>query len=492
VFRTLQARLTAGFVTVIAATALAVSLSVLALYVASLETQYKAAYASKANAVWVSIDDRLRIALVNDLTAGNARSAISRDQLRTFVSNLSNESLCRIRVYTILDKGLVIDSGEPTVPRAAHVALDTFGPVTHRSDIQLTYSGSRLSASLATIVVSQPLTDRAYQQHLFFQRVGIVTCGALLLAFVLGGVLAERLTAPFRLLTGAAARVGEGNLKERVPEDNARVGRRDEAGELAYQFNRMAVRLEESFALVSTERDRAASDRDHLRQFVADVSHELRTPLTALHTFNDVLRDGAGEAAVTRHEFLDASAQQIERLEWLTRNLLDLSRLETGIARIDAYVADLAETLRNAVAANRPGAVTKGIVIELDASPSIVVHDPPRVEQALSNILSNAVKFSPQGGQLSIRLYVTETSYTVEVRDEGPGISQDEVMHIFERFYRGRDANRSGEGSGLGLSIAKAIVEAHAGTIVVDSMSVRGTTIRLMLPMSIDHRPPTG
>jgi len=332
---------------------------------------------------------------------------------------------------------------------------------------------------VARIAVSDPLNDRAYQERQFLGAVAWITLGALLLTLVVGGILSDRLTAPLRVLTRATARMDAGALGLRVPE-----GQRDEAGELARQFNRMAERLEESFRLLSAERDRLALDRDGLRQFVADVSHELRTPLTALYTFNDLLQGGAGEDPATRREFLAESAGQIERLNWLTRNLLDLSRLEAGITRIEPRPADLGETLRRAVASNSPAAGTKGVAILLDAPPLVVTHDAPRLEQALGNIIGNAVKFSPPGGTVDVRIYVCGARVVVEARDEGPGIPPDEAPRVFERFYRGRDANRGGEGSGLGLAIAKAIVDAHSGAIEIQSGLDRGTAIVVGLPIS--------
>ena len=196
-------------------------------------------------------------------------------------------------------------------------------------------------------------TDRAYVLQQFYGTVMWIVVAASLAGLCSSAASSsERLTAPFRMLTRAARSMGDGNLDERVPE-----GRRDEAGELARQFNLMAARLKESFSTLSSERDR-------LRQFVADVSHELRTPLTALRTFNDVLRDGAAEDPATRREFLDDSARQIERLDWLTQNLLDLSRLDAGITRLALQPADLGETLRRAVETVRPAAAARDVSLD--------------------------------------------------------------------------------------------------------------------------------
>lgn len=477
-FHSLQARLTAGFVAISALAILAVSVSISLLYAGVLHKQYETTYQSNAAAAIFAIDNRLETTLLAQLAPGaSAGYDLTANDLSGVVTRLSANLHVHIRVDSLLDNKVIAQSTGSSASAGRHLARDDFGPLSNSAALPIQIGGVRPSAPIATITVSDPLTDRAYQQQQFMAQVAWIAVGALLLAVVLAGLLSERLTAPFRLLTRATTRIGAGDLSERVPEGRVRGGRRDEAGELAHQFNHMAGRLAASFALLSAE-------RDHLRQFVADVSHELRTPLTALHTFNDVLRDGAGEEEATRREFLDAGAQQIERMEWLTRNLLDLSRLEAGLTRIVTQRADLSATLRRVVTANSPAAAAKAVAFAVDAPPLMVMHDAPRVEQALGNLLGNAIKFSPHGGVVRVRLCAEAVWAVVEVSDEGPGIPPDEIPHIFERFYRGRHANRAGDGSGLGLAITKAIVEAHAGRMSLESESKRGTTIRLTLPLT--------
>jgi len=477
-FHSLQARLTAGFVAIIALAILAISISIALLYAGVLRTQYETTYQSNAKAAIFAIDNRLETTLLAQLAPGAGSGYdLTANDLRGVVTKLSASLHVRIRVDSLLDNKVIAESPGPSGYAGQHLTRDDFGPLSSSAALPIQIGGVRPSAPIATTTVSDPLTDRAYQQQQFMAQVAWIAAGALLLAIVLAGLLSERLTAPFRVLTRATARIGAGDLSERVPEGRVQGGRRDEAGELAHQFNHMAGRLGESFALLSAE-------RDHLRQFVADVSHELRTPLTALRTFNDLLRDGAGEDAVTRREFLDAGAQQIERMEWLTRNLLDLSRLEAGLTRIVPQQADLSATLRRVVTANNPAAAVKKVALTVDAPPLMIMHDAPRLEQALGNLLGNAIKFSPHGGVVRVRLCAEALWAVVEVGDEGPGIPPHEIPHVFERFYRGRHANRAGDGSGLGLAITKAIVEAHGGRVLLESDGTRGTTIWLSLPLT--------
>jgi signal transduction histidine kinase len=277
VFRSLQSRLTAGFVTIIALTVAAVSVSVSLLYADVLYKQYDATYQNNASVIAALLDsDERTVFFAQSLGAGGAITPID---LPARVTDLGVQFHVRIRIYDTPGHHIVAASKDVAVAPDQHLAPDTFAPLVRKPTVG--YVLRNLNLPAPEIEVSHPLTDRAYQQQLFFRDVTIVTLGALLLAFVLSGILAERLTAPFRVLTRAAASLGVGNLSERAPEGHARDGRRDEAGELAHQFNRMARRIEESFALVSAERDRISLDRDNLRQFVADVSHETKAIVDA-------------------------------------------------------------------------------------------------------------------------------------------------------------------------------------------------------------------
>ena len=158
---------------------------------------------------------------------------------------------------------------------------------------------------------------------------------------VVSAALARRFTTPLRQLTDASRGLAEGDLTRRVPADQFRAGS-SELGELAVQFNAMADRLEESVEIIRRDRDRS-------RDFLADVSHELRTPLAALRTFNELLMERAGDDPEARAEFLESSGQQIERLDWLAQNLLELSKLDSGLVLLDLRPDDLRAAVESAV-----------------------------------------------------------------------------------------------------------------------------------------------
>jgi signal transduction histidine kinase len=262
-----------------------------------------------------------------------------------------------------------------------------------------------------------------------------------------------------------------------VPASQLRAGSA-ELGELAVQFNAMADRLEESIEM-------SLRDRDRSRDFLADVSHELRTPLAALRTFNQLLMESAGADPVARAEFLESSAGQIERLDWLAQNLLDLSKLDSGLVLLDLRPDDLRAAVESAVHQHDAAAARRGIRLEVDLTdaPIRIRHDPPRIGQVVANLVGNAVKFTPRGGEVHVAVEATPDGARIDVRDTGVGIEPAELPHIFERFYRGSRANEArGSGSGLGLAIVRSIVDMHGGTITVESGAGNGSRFTVFLP----------
>jgi signal transduction histidine kinase len=262
-----------------------------------------------------------------------------------------------------------------------------------------------------------------------------------------------------------------------VPAAQLRAGS-SELGELAVQFNTMADRLAESVDLIRRDRDRS-------RDFLADVSHELRTPLAALRTFNQLLIEGAADDPAARVEFLESSAGQIDRLDWLAQNLLELSKLDSGLVLLDLRPDDLRAAVESATHQNDAIAARRGVTLAVDLpdSPIRIRHDPPRIGQVVANLVANAVKFTPRGGRVQVEVRPTPDGARIDVTDSGVGIEPQELPHIFERFYRGSRANEArGSGSGLGLAIVRSIVDMHGGTVSVESGPAAGSRFTVYLP----------
>ncbi len=305
----------------------------------------------------------------------------------------------------------------------------------------------------------------------------VVAVIALGLAVIVAAVLARRFTTPIRRLTEAAGALSEGDLSRRVDLGSASAGS-SEIAELAGQFNTMADRLEQSVAIIRRDRDRS-------RDFLADVSHELRTPIAALRTFVELLQEQAGDDPAARREFLEASAVQLGRLDWLAQNLLELSKLDSGLVLLDLRPEDLRAAVESAVEQAEPSAARRGIALglALPDGPVRIRHDPQRIGQVLANLIGNAIKFTPRGGRVSVALRGADGGAELTVSDTGVGIDAAELPRIFDRFYRGSRENEArSSGSGLGLAIVRSIVDMHGGRIAVDSRPAEGTTFRVTLP----------
>ena len=327
------------------------------------------------------------------------------------------------------------------------------------------------------VTLSNPYTSRASTLAAVTGLLLLMAGVALMVAVLVAAFLARRFTTPLTRLTEASRRLAEGDLSSRVPTDEVSSST-TELRALSRQFNTMADRLEQSVAIIRR-------DRDYSRDFLADVSHELRTPIAAMRTFIELLQGPAGRDPAARVEFLDSSAVQLDRLDWLAQNLLELSKLDSGLVLLDLRPEDVRGTIESAVEQQLPAAERKGIRLttRLPSSPLRIRHDPPRVGQVISNLVGNAVKFTEHGSIDVIAHQTADGGALIEVVDTGVGIAESEMPQIFDRFYRGSRANEArGTGSGLGLSIVKSIVDMHHGSIVVESRVGQGSRFVVELP----------
>jgi signal transduction histidine kinase len=298
---------------------------------------------------------------------------------------------------------------------------------------------------------------------------------AFLLSVVGAYLLARRALSPVSAVVTAAHRIRAGDLSKRLPVPPSR----DEIGDLATTINGMLSHLEITLARLEETLDRQ-------RRFVADASHELRTPLTSIHSYAQMLEEWALRDPQIGPESVAAIKRESERMKGLVENLLELARGDEGM-KLNLKENDLSEVVEEAADAAR-ASVNGKVLIERPTpqqgvKPVSALFDRERLRQALSILLDNAVKYSPEGGRVTIRIAEEDGSVGVEVADTGIGIPEDQIEHVFERFYRAEEA-RSTEGLGLGLSIAQQIAEDHRGSIEVRSKPGEGSTFIIRIPRS--------
>ncbi len=283
---------------------------------------------------------------------------------------------------------------------------------------------------------------------------GIASAVAVILAAGVGWFISRRLSSPLLALAQVTASMAGGDLAAR-----AEVARDDELGILASSFNQMADRVEE---IVIT-----------LRRFVSDAAHEIHTPLTALHTNLEL---------APKDEHVVQAQTQVERLEALTGGLLDLSRIESGTQGQSLAPVPLVPLLQQVSELYASRAEQSGLTFDLSLpdTPVTVQGDEEQLRRALTNLLDNAIKFTPEGGNVVLGLRRDGELAVLWVEDTGIGIHRTDLPHLFERFHRGRNA-AAYPGSGLGLAIVKAVVERHGGQIQAEGTE-QGARFTMRIP----------
>jgi two-component system, OmpR family, sensor histidine kinase BaeS len=315
------------------------------------------------------------------------------------------------------------------------------------------YGAFSLASMLAAAAGLITPSTRTLGSLLFVGAVlGAVVAAVLVIA------LARRVVLPIGAVMDAADRVAGGDYAARVAERGPGPVRG-----LARSFNAMAERLQ--------------SDERIRRDLMADVAHELRTPLTVMQGKLEGLIDGLYPPNEGQ---LGQVLDQTHVLSRLVDDLRMLALTESGGLKLEKEATDIAELARGVLRAFDPDAAAHGVTLRLECVGSVppVSVDPVRVREVLGNLLSNAVRHTPTGGSVEIRIATADRAVGIDVRDTGQGMSADELAHAFERFYKGAGSH----GSGLGLTIARNLVRAHGGDMTALSEPDHGTTIKFVLP----------
>ncbi len=300
-----------------------------------------------------------------------------------------------------------------------------------------------------------------------------VAAAALVLALLLGFVLSWSLTRPIQRIDARLAAISSGDFSGHVD-----VGNRDELGALATNVNRMNDELRRLYS------EYEAASR-HKSEFLANMSHELRTPLNAIIGFSQVLRDGMfGEVNEKQSEYLDDIITSGNHLLSLINDVLDLSKVEAGQVELEMAPFSLQDALERGLVVVRERASGEGVNVTLaaDADANMVEGDERRIQQVIFNLLSNAVKFTPSGGDVDVTTARVNGEVWISVTDTGPGIAPEDHERLFDEFQQADAGIEQREGTGLGLSLSKRLVELHGGHIWVESELGKGSTFTFTLP----------
>ncbi|HET8781127.1 MAG TPA: ATP-binding protein [Pyrinomonadaceae bacterium] len=354
--------------------------------------------------------------------------------------------------------------------------------------VERVYGLARVGETGYTVMVGVPsaiLYATLWRQLTVYAVIGLLVVIATMTAALL---IARSIARPVQLLNVAAAEFGNGNFSARAPAEG-----QDEVSQLGVSFNSMAAQLE--------KREARLAELDRLKtEFVSSVSHELRTPLTTIKALTRLLmRDGIDEAK--RREYLETISVECDRQIDLVLNLLDLSRIEGGVLRVTHERVDVEELISSVVKSETRSAEKRGHDLRVEP-PDAIAHacgDPKALRRVLSNVIENAIKYTPDGGRIVVSADQEDGQVTVSVTDNGRGIPREDMPNLFEKFHRGspaahsramRDATTHAEfledadvsGVGLGLYLARNLMEQMGGKIAVVSEVGRGSTFTLHLP----------
>jgi len=324
-------------------------------------------------------------------------------------------------------------------------------------------TGVLANGSLLMVVLDEETVWKAL--HTLFMILALALPIALALAAVGGYVMASRLLKPVAAMAQKADKISAENLSERLPVENPQ----DEFGKLAEVFNRTLGRLQDAF--------------ERLQKFTADASHELRTPLTALQSVGEVALQENLDAEAYRDR-IGSMLEETAHLTRLVESLLLLTRADSGRLLLNRKEQNITAIVEKAVDDMRVMAEEKSQRLTTDLAGDIQVSvNEDTFRRALVNILDNAIKYTPQGGALAVRMMERATGIVIEVSDSGPGIAAEHQAKIFDRFYRvDKDRSRDAGGTGLGLAIAKWAVEANGGRLELENRAPHGSTFRIVLP----------
>jgi two-component system, OmpR family, sensor histidine kinase BaeS len=409
---------------------------------------------------WGQLQFRARPTQIAVNPQGTALAPDSNNFGRPFPDNNGNGRVDRRSLFGLADEqGQVLVSVDPSAPVGSILPKDQL-----KAGTPVIVNGKQVG----TILPGHFPPGFNAEENLFLQRTTdaliLAAAGAMLVALFIGLILARTLIRPIQALTDAAQNMSRGHLDQQV-----KVTSKDEIGQLGEAFNTMSQEV----ARVNRLR----------KQMTADIAHDLRTPLTVISGYVESMRDGVLAPTPQRLSIIYA---EIDRLQNLVGDLKMLSQVDAGELPLHPQYVPAEQVLEHAAAPFQHKAEQQKVDLEIEIPENVpdLFIDESRMMQVFGNLLSNALRYTPEGGKISLSAKRTDGHVDLVVTDTGEGIAEDELPLIFDRFHRADQSRHADNGeSGLGLAIVKALVEAHGGSVRAESAPGAGTAVLISLPV---------
>ena len=424
--------------------------------------------------------------LINELrNVAGTEDAVSHmdDILRTFSGLLGIDQ--QTRNFYILDKttGAVLETSDPAknmsiviTPNILDAMLGTDAysvPRNDYMDIAVPIVSDITGAGFVVYIVDNKQTVQQQSAEILRLILEAVLIG-FAISIVISLIMSKALLSPIQGMTKAAGAMADGDFSRKINVESE-----DEIGALAEAFNDMA-------AQIGTMVEELQNSERLRREFVANVSHELRTPLTSIRTYAETIVETGDIPQEKKEEFLGIIINESDRMTGIVKDLLELSSFDSGTSELSIEEFSIEKSIRDVYAAIALEARKRGHVLNLELEWKLpeIKGDRARIEQVLMNVITNALKYTPDGGTINIFSGTTGETVWVKIEDTGMGIPKGDLERVFDRFYRVDKArSRESGGTGLGLSIAKEIVEQHGGEIKINSTPGVGTSVTVTFPI---------
>lgn len=433
--------------------------------------------------------EQMQTVFGNEELANSLRAAADSDQAVTDISEILKANIGRLgidsgtRNYYILDGKTgeyLTGSNNPEggITNTANILTAMTGRSGYASDASADFMDVAIplegdGGSYILYIIDNKATVQSLNGDLSRIILQAMVIG-LMISVLMSLLLAKTLVTPLQELTHAAESVAGGDFDQKVDNPS-----RDEIGVLTQTFNDMAGTLEDTL-------DDLKKSEQMRKEFVANVSHELRTPITSVKSYSETLLEDPEMDREMRERFLNVIVNESDRMSKIVQDLLTLSRFDAGSIEFEFTTFSFERSVKDVYSAMRLEAQNHDHEFTLEFLSPVpdIVGDKGRIEQVLMNMVSNAIKYTKNGGKIKMTAGSKDGSVWCAVRDNGIGIPKQDVEHVFDRFYRVDKArSRESGGTGLGLSIANEIVLRHQGTLTLDSKVGRGTVITVTLPV---------